>query len=83
MPTDEGWLYLCTFIDLFSRRVVGWSVSQTLDRNLAIAALRNAVANRHPKARLVIHTDRGCQYTDAVKAIFAGILFQYTLLIFY
>ena len=62
--TDEGWLYLCTFIDLFSRRVVGWAVSKTLDRNLAIAALQNAVANRRPKERLVIHTDRGCQYTS-------------------
>ncbi len=64
VPTDEGWLYLCTFIDLFSRRVVGWAVSRTIDRELAIAALRNAVANRHPGQRLVIHTDRGCQYTS-------------------
>ena len=64
VPTDEGWLYLCTFVDLFSRRVVGWAVSNTIDRQLAIAALRNAVANRHPRQRLVIHTDRGCQYTS-------------------
>ena len=64
VPTDEGWLYLCTFIDLFSRRVVGWAVSNTIDRHLAIAAFRNAVANRHPGQRLVIHTDRGCQYTS-------------------
>ena len=64
VPTDEGWLYLCTFIDLFSRRVVGWAVSNTIDRQLAIAAFRNAVANRHPRERLVIHTDRGCQYTS-------------------
>ena len=64
VSTDEGWLYLCTFIDLFSRRVVGWAVSNTIDRHLAIAAFRNAVANRHPGQRLVIHTDRGCQYTS-------------------
>ena len=64
VPTDEGWLYLCTFVDLFSRRVVGWAVSSTIDRQLAIAALRNAVANRRPGQRLVIHTDRGCQYTS-------------------
>ena len=62
--TDEGWLYLCIFIDLFSRRVVGWAVSSTIDRQLAIAAFRNAVANRRPGQRLVIHTDRGCQYTS-------------------
>ncbi|MDY2792681.1 MAG: IS3 family transposase [Eubacteriales bacterium] len=62
--TDEGWLYLCIFIDLFSRRVVGWAVSSSIDRQLAIAAFRNAVANRRPGQRLVIHTDRGCQYTS-------------------
>ena len=61
---DEGWLYLCIFIDLFSRRVVGWAVSSIIDRQLAIAAFRNAVANRRPRQRLVIHTDRGCQYTS-------------------
>ena len=44
--------------------MVGWAVSSTIDRHLAIAALRNAVANRHPGQRLVIHTDRGCQYTS-------------------
>lgn len=64
VPTDEGWLYLCTFVDLFSRRVVGWAVSNILDRHLAIAALHNAVANRHPGQRLVLHSDRGCQYTS-------------------
>lgn len=64
VPTDEGWLYLCTFVDLFSRRVVGWATADIIDRHLAIAAFRNAVANRHPGKRLVIHTDRGCQYTS-------------------
>ena len=64
VPTDEGWLYLCIFIDLFSRRVVGWAVSSMLDRRLAIGALRNAVMNRRPKGELIIHTDRGCQYTS-------------------
>lgn len=59
MSIDEGWLYLCIFIDLFSRRVVGWAVSSIIDRQLAIAAFRNAVANRRPRQRLVIHTDRG------------------------
>lgn len=64
VPTDEGWLYLCSFVDLFSRRVVGWETSDTIDRHLAIAAFRKAVDNRHPGKRLVIHTDRGCQYTS-------------------
>ena len=64
VPTDEGWLYLCTFVDLFSRRVVGWATSNTIDRNLAIAAFRKAVEFRRPGKQLVIHTDRGCQYTS-------------------
>ena len=64
VPTDEGWLYVCSFVDLFSRRVVGWETSDTIDRNLAIAAFRRAVENRHPGKHLVIHTDRGCQYTS-------------------
>ena len=64
VPTEEGWLYLCTFIDLFSRRVVGWAVDRIIDRQLAIAAFRKAVLNRHPGHGLVIHTDRGCQYTS-------------------
>lgn len=64
IPTDEGWLYLCSIIDLFHRGVVGWAVSSTLDRKLAIAALDNAVKNRNPERGLVFHTDRGCQYAS-------------------
>ena len=64
IATDEGWEYICTFIDLFSRRVVGWAASETIDRALAIAALSDAVANRRPPRGLVIHTDRGCQYSS-------------------
>ena len=64
VPTDEGWLYVCSFVDLFSRRVVGWESSDTIDRNLAIAAFRISVENRRPGKHLVIHTDRGCQYTS-------------------
>jgi transposase InsO family protein len=60
IPTDEGWLYLCSVIDLFSRGVVGWAVSSTIDRKLAIAALGNAVKNRNPGRGLIFHRDRGC-----------------------
>lgn len=74
IPTDEGWLYLCSIIDLFNRGVVGWAVSGTIDRRLAITALENAVRNRKPGQGLVFHTDRGCQYAsgdfrNAVAAI--------------
>lgn len=60
--TREGWLYLAVVIDLFSRRVVGWSVGDRLHRDLALAALGRALAIRRPKAGLIHHSDRGSQY---------------------
>ena len=62
--TDEGWLYLCSVLDIASRRVVGWSVSKTIDRHLAIAALENAIENRRPEKGFIFHTDRGSQYAS-------------------
>lgn len=64
IPTDEGWLYLCSVMDLYSRSVVGWAVSNTIDRTLAISALKNAVQNRKPERGLIFHSDRGCQYAS-------------------
>lgn len=63
--TDEGWLYLCTVLDLCSRRIVGWAVSDTIDRHLAISALENAVENRRPAKGFIFHSDRGCQYASS------------------
>jgi len=63
--TQEGWLYLAVVIDLFARRVVGWAVADRLHRDLALAALRKALARRRPKARLIHHSDRGSQYCSA------------------
>jgi putative transposase len=60
--TKEGWLYLAVVIDLFARRVVGWSTSDRLHRDLALAALRKAVVVRRPAAGLIHHSDRGSQY---------------------
>lgn len=60
--TDEGWLYLCVFLDLFSRSVVGWHMQQRMDRSLVISALEAAVQRRHPPRGLVVHSDRGSQY---------------------
>jgi putative transposase len=60
--TREGWLYLAVVIDLFSRRVIGWSVGDRLHRSLALAALRQALAIRQPPPGLVHHSDRGSQY---------------------
>jgi transposase InsO family protein len=60
--TKEGWLYLAVVIDLFARRVVGWSTSDRLHRDLALAALRKDVVMRRPAAGLVHRSDRGSQY---------------------
>jgi len=62
VPTQQGWLYLATVMDLYSRRIVGWSMSSTNDQQLVIAALRMAVLQRQPSAGLVHHSDRGSTY---------------------
>lgn len=60
--TREGWLYLAVMIDLHSRRVIGWAVSNRLKRDLAIRALDMAIALRRPSPGCIHHTDRGSQY---------------------
>jgi transposase InsO family protein len=60
--TGEGWLYLSVVLDLFSRRIVGWSTRAFLDRALVIEALKGALSFRRPAAGLLCHSDRGCQY---------------------
>lgn len=60
--TWQGWLYLAVVIDLYSRRVVGWSMKPTMTRELAINALLMAVWQRKPKAAVLIHSDQGSQY---------------------
>ncbi len=60
--TREGWLYLAVILDLHSRRVVGWAVSNRMKRDLAIRALKMAIAFRPPPKGCIHHTDRGSQY---------------------
>ncbi len=60
--TSEGWLYLAVILDLYSRRVIGWAVSNRMKRDLAIQALDMAVAMRQPPKGCIHHTDRGTQY---------------------
>lgn len=62
--TDEGWAYVATILDLFSRSVVGWALDTTLTTRLAMSALQSAVQRRRPTAGLLHHSDRGCQYTS-------------------
>ena len=63
--TAEGWLYLAIVLDLFSRKIVGWHLSDRMKRGLAIDALRRAIALRQPPAGLIHHSDRGSQYCSA------------------
>jgi len=63
--TTEGWLYLAVVLDLYSRRVVGWAVSERLKEELALAALERALRERRACKGLIHHSDRGCQYTSA------------------
>ena len=65
LRTDEGWLYLAVLLDLGSRMVVGWAMSESLAADLSLAALRMALARRQPKPGLLHHTDRGVQYAAA------------------
>lgn len=72
VPTAQGWLYLAAILDLYSRRVVGWSMSSSCDEALAETALRMALARRCPKQGLLHHSDRGSQYTSrAYRALLA------------
>jgi len=60
--TAEGWLYLAIVLDFFSRRIVGWAVSDRLKMDLALTALHRAIAVRNPAPGLIHHSDRGSQY---------------------
>jgi putative transposase len=62
VATAEGWLYLAAVLDLYSRRIVGWSMQPTLNRKLVLAALNMALKQRRPPAGLLHHSDRGSQY---------------------
>jgi putative transposase len=64
IATRDGWLYLATVIDLFSRRVIGWAMHETMDTTLVQAALGMALLDRQPAAGLLHHSDQGSQYTS-------------------
>lgn len=64
LPTTEGWLYLAVVIDLHSRLVVGWSMSERMTTALPLAALQMAYERRRPPPGLLHHSDRGSQYAS-------------------
>ena len=63
LPTDEGFVYLAFILDVYSRKVVGWSMASHLRTELVAAALEMAIRRRNPSAGLINHSDRGAQYT--------------------
>jgi putative transposase len=63
--TGQGWLYLVAVLDVFSRRVIGWAMSQLLDAPLVSAALRMALCQRRVSQELIVHSDRGTQFASA------------------
>jgi putative transposase len=70
IPTAEGWLYLAGVMDLYSRRIVGWAMSDSLQRQLVMAALHMALDARQPPPGLLHHSDRGSQYaSDDYQAV--------------
>lgn len=73
IDTAEGWLYLATIMDLYSRCIVGWAMADRMDVSLVENTWKMAVANRQPEPGLLHHTDRGSQYTsDAYRALIAS-----------
>jgi len=64
VATAQGWVYVAAVLDLYSRKIVGWAVSQQIDTALVLLALSMALTHRQPPAGLVFHSDRGVQYAS-------------------
>jgi putative transposase len=64
IETQEGWLYLAAILDLYSRKIVGWAMSERIDTALVLKALGMALLHRKPPAALLLHSDRGVQYAS-------------------
>ncbi len=72
IATDTGWSYLAVILDLYSRKVVGWSMDRRMPATLVCDALQMALQHRQPAAGLMLHSDQGCQYTsDAWQRLLA------------
>jgi putative transposase len=65
IKTQENWLYLAAILDLYSRKIVGWAMSEHIDTGLVLKALNMALLHRSPPAELILHSDRGVQYASA------------------
>lgn len=80
IATGEGWLYLATILDLFSRRIVGWSMSERMTSSLVEGALEMAIQQREPSSKLIHHSDQGSQYTgNAYQKLLSSQSFQVSM----
>lgn len=80
IETGEGWLYLASIMDLFSRRIVGWAMADNLEVDLPKSALAMALRRRCPPKGLIHHSDRGSQYTsEAYQVVLAGAEIQVSM----
>src|SRR5207248_5549483 len=64
VETKEGWLYLAAILDLYSRKIVGWAMSERIDTVLVLKALGMALLHRSPPGHVLVHSDRGIQYAS-------------------
>ncbi|ORJ49963.1 IS3 family transposase, partial (plasmid) [Kluyvera intermedia] len=64
LRTHEGWLYLAVVVDLFSRKIIGWSMQSRMAKDIVRNALLRAVGRRNPHKRVLVHSDQGSQYTS-------------------
>jgi len=64
VSTKEGWLYLAVVMDIYSRKIVGWSIQSSLSAELVVKALMMAILHRNPEQGIIFHSDRGSQYTS-------------------
>jgi putative transposase len=65
IPTNEGWLYLASVMDLYSRKIVGWAMDKTMPKELVISALKMAYKRQKPGEGIIHHSDRGVQYASS------------------
>jgi transposase InsO family protein len=70
VKTWQGWAYMATVIDLWSRKLVGWAIADNMETSLVVAALDMALQDRRPAAGVIFHSDRGSQYTSTQFALY-------------
>ncbi len=77
IPTNEGWLYLASVMDLYSRKIVGWAMDKTMPKELVISALKMAYKRQKPGKGVIHHSDRGVQYASSD---YQNLLNQYNMI---